>query len=228
MSVAARREREREGRRSLILDAAERVFQRRGLDATTMDDIAAEAQLAKGTLYLYFATKEELLLGMALRHQATVLADFDQAQRNAATGLELVRQLLHGYARGMLRSREHLRMVMSRWVNGVPLDSTSSCAGELRDNIQRIFERYCHAIATGQRDGSIRPSLDPPRTATILWSALNGRLLLELQSRGTPAQHPPLPSERGGNSLPSVDDHIDLLLDALSGGYRDLPKVAEP
>lgn len=48
-------------RREQILDAALRLWTRSGFDATTVEAIALEAGIAKGTVYLYFATKEELL-----------------------------------------------------------------------------------------------------------------------------------------------------------------------
>ncbi len=59
--VAARRQREREARRRSILEAALRVFAREGLRPATMDAIAAEAELGKGTVYYYFPSKEALL-----------------------------------------------------------------------------------------------------------------------------------------------------------------------
>jgi len=48
-------------RRQQILDAALRLWTRHGFDATTVDALAHEAGIAKGTVYLYFRTKEELL-----------------------------------------------------------------------------------------------------------------------------------------------------------------------
>jgi AcrR family transcriptional regulator len=48
-------------RREQILDAALRLWTRHGFDATTVEALALEAGIAKGTVYLYFATKEELL-----------------------------------------------------------------------------------------------------------------------------------------------------------------------
>lgn len=44
-----------------ILSAARQVMERRGVDAATMEEIAQTAGVAKGTLYLYFASKEELI-----------------------------------------------------------------------------------------------------------------------------------------------------------------------
>lgn len=56
----SRKERERQAHRLEILSAAERVFVRQGFHATTIEQIAQEAQFAIGTLYKFFASKEEL------------------------------------------------------------------------------------------------------------------------------------------------------------------------
>ncbi len=56
-----RREREKAAHRRQILEAAARVFASRGFAAATIDDIAREAEFSKGAVYLYFASKEELL-----------------------------------------------------------------------------------------------------------------------------------------------------------------------
>jgi AcrR family transcriptional regulator len=55
-------------RRQQILDAAERVLVRRGLDDMTMADVAQEAGVAKGTVYLYFVSKAELLAELRTRY----------------------------------------------------------------------------------------------------------------------------------------------------------------
>lgn len=63
-------------RRSQIIAAAGRAFGRKGYHATTVKDIAAEADLAPGTLYLYFAGKREILVGF-----------FDEALGAAEAGM---------------------------------------------------------------------------------------------------------------------------------------------
>ena len=67
---AARQPRRRppDVRREQILDAAERVLVERGLAATTMADVAEGAAVAKGTVYLYFESKAELLAGLRARY----------------------------------------------------------------------------------------------------------------------------------------------------------------
>jgi len=68
MGVAERREKEREQRRSAIIDAAKRVFLEVGLEQASMDRIATESELAKGTLYLYFKSKNELIMAIMTEH----------------------------------------------------------------------------------------------------------------------------------------------------------------
>ena len=61
MGVAERRERERIGREDLILKVATDLFARDGFENVSMAQIARDSELAKGTLYLYFQSKHELL-----------------------------------------------------------------------------------------------------------------------------------------------------------------------
>ena len=67
MGIQERKEREKERRRQQIIVAAKRVFSKKGLSKTTMEDIANESELSPGTLYLYFRNKEELYASLSLR-----------------------------------------------------------------------------------------------------------------------------------------------------------------
>ena len=64
-------------RRASILDAARRVFARQGYSATTVDEIAEEGAFAKGTLYCYFKSKEEIYL-------TALMADVGDLQQEAS------------------------------------------------------------------------------------------------------------------------------------------------
>ncbi len=57
----SRREREKLAHRQDILDAATRVFAEKGFFGATLDEVAQEAEFSKGTLYLYFSSKDDLL-----------------------------------------------------------------------------------------------------------------------------------------------------------------------
>ena len=67
MGIKERKEREKERRRQQIMVAAKRVFSRQSFNKATMEDIAKEAELSPGTIYLYFKNKEELFASLSLR-----------------------------------------------------------------------------------------------------------------------------------------------------------------
>ncbi len=60
MGIYERKKREKENRRQEIIKAARKVFSNKGFNAATMEEIALQAELSPGTLYLYFKNKEEL------------------------------------------------------------------------------------------------------------------------------------------------------------------------
>ncbi|WP_344017499.1 TetR/AcrR family transcriptional regulator [Pseudonocardia kongjuensis] len=88
-SKSTLREMQKELTRKLVIDSALRVFSERGYSATTMDDIAEAAQLNRGTIYLHFGNKAEILL-TAIK-QMTGLRPLHEALDQAADRAELER-----------------------------------------------------------------------------------------------------------------------------------------
>lgn len=72
-------------RRAVILDAALRVFGQYGYRRTSMDDVAREADIAKGTIYLSFASKEEVFQALSERLSQRMLAGAEAASRRPGT-----------------------------------------------------------------------------------------------------------------------------------------------
>jgi AcrR family transcriptional regulator len=66
-------------KRSRILDAAQNLFLRYGVKRTALDDVVREAGIAKGTLYLYFDSKDELFAAVAERLCTEVLSNAEEA-----------------------------------------------------------------------------------------------------------------------------------------------------
>lgn len=77
-----------------ILDAAIRLMQRYGYRKTTMEDLAREAGIGKGTIYLYFPSKEEIALACADRANARVFAHLEEIAAADAPPLERMRSML--------------------------------------------------------------------------------------------------------------------------------------
>jgi AcrR family transcriptional regulator len=74
-----------ESRRAEILDAALRVFGQYGFRRTSMDDVAREADIGKGTIYLSFTSKEEVFQALSERLSQRMLAGAEAASRRPGT-----------------------------------------------------------------------------------------------------------------------------------------------
>lgn len=64
MTVSARRQREQQLRRETIIKAAQKLFEQKGFEETTVEQVAALAELGKGTIYSYFKSKEEIYIAI--------------------------------------------------------------------------------------------------------------------------------------------------------------------
>ena len=66
-------------KRDQILEGAKRVFMKSGFDAATMNDITREAQVSKGTIYVYFNNKEDLFAALIERERSRMVASMRSA-----------------------------------------------------------------------------------------------------------------------------------------------------
>lgn len=131
--------------RRRILEAAKRLFAEQGFEATTTRDLAAAAEIASGTLFNYFATKEAIVGCLASEAVEAAAADFAKQSRQAAS---LEEDLFAHLAAGLRRLkplRKHLPSLLQTSLS--PLADASSAEGaSLRaahlDAVARLAERH--------------------------------------------------------------------------------------
>src|SRR5882757_9813170 len=90
-------------KRSRILDAAQSLFLRYGVKRTALDDVVREAGIAKGTLYLYFDSKDALFAALAERLCAEVLRNAEEAIAAASSITPQIVGCLDAYIGSMYR-----------------------------------------------------------------------------------------------------------------------------
>jgi AcrR family transcriptional regulator len=79
-------------RKTQILNAAEQVFTKKGLDLARMDDIAEETGLSKGTLYLYFKSKDDLVIAILDRIFQSIFKQLDARKGSQLSATEAILQ----------------------------------------------------------------------------------------------------------------------------------------
>lgn len=168
-----------EERKHQILNAAEEVFSQKGLDDTRMDDIADQTGLSKGTLYLYFKSKDDLIIAIFDRMFQRELNQFDSLLRTDL-GAE---ELLDRFTEAMIREvKLMLRLV--------PLAYEFMAMAFRSKFIQEAFKRYLNRFAEvlvpmiqrGIDAGEFRP-VDPLETALTLGAIVEGTILLWVYDR---------------------------------------------
>lgn len=170
-----RRERERDRRREEITAAAQRVFAAKGYAAATMEDIASEAELSKGTLYLYFENKEALFITLAGLVAEGVIASFEAIRATGLpTALDSIREMLSSWARIAEENPEKFRVLVTWIASNHEADVENGPFCRHRDRVERIIGLLVETLRGGIADGSIRDDLDPVLTAAELWGAMLG------------------------------------------------------
>src|ERR1700730_18652132 len=90
-------------KRARILSAAQHLFLRYGVKRTSIDDVAREAEIAKGTVYLYYASKNDLFAAVAERLCTDILVAARQALLKKKSLAERLVDFLDGYVGHMHR-----------------------------------------------------------------------------------------------------------------------------
>src|SRR5574340_427846 len=88
------KERQRQERESLILRAASELFAERGYHATSLEDIAARVGIAKGTIYLHFASKDDLVVALMKQGFDLYVKAFQEALESATTPRDRLRAVI--------------------------------------------------------------------------------------------------------------------------------------
>jgi AcrR family transcriptional regulator len=149
----SRREREKAAHRQEILDAAVRVFARRGFAAATLDEIAQEAEFSKGALYLYFPSKEDLLFNVLFDLANVVLRGFKTSLRGAKSFRRELADLYTGAAEFSFTHRDELKIAMSlhmAFMSGLSEEAHLKMFNIHEEIVNVLRERTRKALADGE------------------------------------------------------------------------------
>jgi len=174
MGTAERREREKEERRNSILDAAEEVFSSTGVREASMAEVAERAEVSKGTLYLYFSSKEEIYLGINHRALKILRAMFETVMATGDPGIEKIRGIGRAYYEFSQKHPHYFEAMMHFDAEVTNLEEAGPVGLECHKEGMEVLGLVAQAIRTGIEDGSIRSDLDPMKTAVLLWAQTDG------------------------------------------------------
>ncbi len=175
-NLEKRRKKEKLARREAILRAARKVFFKKGFMEATMDEIADRCGLAKGTLYLYFQSKEEIYLSLMIEGMKLIKKELDKVGDLRLRSDEALERLMNLYYDFYRQSKEYFRII---FLSSHPDFRVLVSDGLLKSSIdigKECLQIVAKVIERGMKDGFFR-KVDPWAMANILWVMVNGIIM---------------------------------------------------
>lgn len=179
MSTSARREREKRQRRRSILQAAREMFFESGFHHATVESVAERAEVSKGTVYLYFTSKESLLAHLLLEGLENLVSELERAYADTMdlAADEQLEALARAYLDFFSRDPQYFPFLMAmdrgRFQEAVP----SELYEEILEASLEGLSLAVHVLEAGIEKG-VFARADAQKAACVFWASLNGVLQL--------------------------------------------------
>jgi len=169
MGIAERKEREKQLRREEIVTAAEKVFFSKGFDLATMDDVAEKAELSKGTLYLYFKSKEDLHMAVARKSIRILRAITLKATEGEGNALQKLGRMGRATVEFSRTDPDRMRSIMT--LEEMEPQALSITAADLQDMIYKesTVGTVMQLVELGLEEKVIRADVPAFLVAHTLW-----------------------------------------------------------
>ena len=155
-----------EDKRRLLLQAAVRVFARKGYHAARISDIAEEAGVAYGLLYHYFDSKEEVLRNVFRETWRALIATIKSVEGSGDPPREQLRKVAEILLRSWRREPDLVRVLV------LEVTRSGHLAGEM-DEIVASFAAIQEIVERGQADGTLRTDIDPRLASYVFYGAID-------------------------------------------------------
>lgn len=157
-----------------ILDAAIKVFSRKGFDQARMEDVGREAGISKATVYLYFKNKDSLIDAIMERIFSRELATLTELQDVPESAEQRLRQFGAVMVQDITRLRPMMPLIYDLYALGLRKKPMRRLLG---DFLQQFVDLIAPVIQQGVERGEFR-AVDARETAITLAASLEGVLLV--------------------------------------------------
>jgi TetR/AcrR family fatty acid metabolism transcriptional regulator len=166
-------------KRERILDAAERVFARQGFYQSRVSEIARDAGVADGTIYLYFKSKDDLLISLFESRMERVNQRLALALADQVTPIDKLMALVRTYL-GLVRDNRELAEVLT-----IELRQSAKFMKEYASpRFGEFLKLVASVIAEGQERGEFATSVPAPHVARMIFGIIDELALAWLLGRG--------------------------------------------
>ncbi|MCK9195608.1 MAG: TetR/AcrR family transcriptional regulator [Syntrophales bacterium] len=180
MGLEERRKREKENRKNAILKAARKLFFDKGFKNVTVESIAKKAELSKGSVYLYFKSKEDI-------YTQILLSDIDKFHkvmaniiREGQSSSATLMSLANLYTDFFMNDRELFRIMMNYMLNIDHMNLPEEIDHLIVKATNKTIDIIEEIFMIGVRSGEFPPYIDLRQKRNAIWGLLNGTISLHL------------------------------------------------
>ncbi|MEO7019677.1 MAG: TetR/AcrR family transcriptional regulator [Ktedonobacteraceae bacterium] len=170
---ASLKEKQRQERRTLILQMAEEILMEKGYYETSIDEIASRVGIAKSTVYLHFPSKEDLVIAILKRDLQHLLAKIDEVTRTDATVHDKVEAILY-YAYGTIFIKR-MQLLSSLYMSGDAKRHQEKYGDTLKDLAEQLATTLSALLEQGKTAGEFDTSIPTPIMLSAFFGLLSPR-----------------------------------------------------
>jgi AcrR family transcriptional regulator len=177
MGTAERKQRERELRKKQILKAAEKIITKKGMQNTTMDEIAESCELSKGTLYLYFKNKEELIYSILIMILDNFIKIMEGNLKKQESFQSRMTSIGESYLEFYHKYPNQFKIMNHNPEQHPEIEHTArELESELMVRNTKLWSMVENVLQEGIELGLIRKDVNPLEIGVALWASSNGMI----------------------------------------------------
>jgi AcrR family transcriptional regulator len=173
-----KRKKEKENRKNTILRAARRLFFDRGFKSVTVDNIAAKAEVSKGSIYLCFESKDEIYAQILISDNIALYERIKNFSATEASAAQLLLEFARIYVDYFLNDNELFRILMTFMMQTSQMNLVEKQKDELIRSTNQNIKIISEIIQKGIDSGEFSPISNIRQMQNAIWGMLNGVISL--------------------------------------------------
>jgi len=207
LSSEERRKKEKENRKNSILKAARKLFFERGFKSVTVDLIAAKAEVSKGSIYLYFDSKEEIYTQILISANIERHKLIESYTKQEGPAAELILAFARDYVDFFLENNELFRILMTFMLHSENMSLTEDQNTQLIHTTNENIMTFSEVLQRGVDSGEFVPTVDIHQARNAIWGMLNGIISLYIYTGA--------PEKRSERIQTTVKDSLSIFINGI-------------
>ena len=159
--------------RKNILEAATALFRERGIEKTTMDDIAKKAEYSKATIYVYYRNKDELVNAMTLQSMREYKEMIEQSVKENTNILSIYHRICEQLDVVYRENPIMIDLLLGKINVDMKNPDTPQVFTEIYEEGEKLNRILYEVIKRGMVEGVFRADLDVEQTVMYLWCSIS-------------------------------------------------------